>query len=100
MVIDNSGGFQVQGLSWDMYASANALRVKFGSSFESASLPKFPPYSVRKTTTKRGQAFYRTPEGLKALSLNLGHESVVTTIDSYCPVSPSGQRRLILASAC
>ena len=95
MVIGNKGSFQVQGLSREMYASANALRNIFGKSFEAAGLPKFPPHSIRKTITKWGQVKYQRPEALKAFSQNLGHESVVTTIDSYCPVSQEEQKRLI-----
>lgn len=95
MVIGNTGGFQTQGLSRDMYASANALRVVLGQAFEVVGLPKFPPHSFRKTITKWGQGRYQSPEALKAFSQNLGHDSVVTTIDSYCPVSREEQRRLI-----
>lgn len=95
MVIGNTGGFQTQGLSRDMYASANALRVVLGKAFEAVGLPKFPPHSFRKTITKWGQGCYQSPEALKAFSQNLGHDSVVTTIDSYCPVSYEEQRRLI-----
>lgn len=98
MVIGNNGGFQAQGLSRDMYASANALRSMFGKSFEAAGLPKYPPHSIRKTITKWGQSYYRTPEALKAFSQNLGHDSVVTTIDSYCPVSREEQRKLIVGN--
>lgn len=97
MMIGNNGGFQSQGLSRDLYASANGLRVMFGNAFYAAGLPKFSPHSIRKTVTKWGQAQYRKPEALKAFSQNLGHESVVTTIDSYCPVSAEEQRRLISA---
>jgi integrase len=95
MVIGNTGGFQTQGLSRDMYASANALRLVLGKAFEASGMPKYPPHSFRKTITKWGQGYYRTPEGLKALSQNLGHESVTMTIDSYCPVSQEDQKKLI-----
>ena len=99
MVIGNKGGFQVQGLSRDMYQSANALRKIIGEAFETAGLPKYPPHAFRKTITKWGQDVYITPEALKAFSQNLGHESVATTIDSYCPVSSEQQKRLIKQAA-
>jgi len=98
MALGNSGGFQVQGLSRDLYSSANALRDMLGKSFELAGLPKYPPHSFRKTITKWGQGFYTSPEAFKAFSQNLGHESVKTTMDSYCPVSLDEQRRLIKAT--
>lgn len=95
MGIGVEGGFQVEGLSREMYASANALRKMLGKAFEEAGLQKFPPHSFRKTVTKWGQGYYRTPEELKAFSQNLGHDSVATTIDSYLPVSREEQRKLI-----
>ena len=95
MGLGNSGGFQVQGLSRDMYSSANALRVILGQAFEAAGVRKYPPHTFRKTVTKWGQGYYTAPEAFKAFSQNLGHESVSTTIDSYCPVSQEEQRRLI-----
>lgn len=95
MALGNTGRFQVQGLSREMYASSNALRETLGKAFEAAGLPKYPPHSFRKSVTKWGQHYYRTPEAFKAFSQNLGHESVKTTIDSYCPVSQEEQRRLI-----
>ena len=95
MTIGNSGGFQVKGLSHDMYASANALREMLGQSFEASGLTKYPPHTFRKTITKWGQGYYSSPEAFKAFSQNLGHDSVKTTMDSYCPASQEEQRRLI-----
>lgn len=99
LVVGNQGGFQVNGLSREMYKSANALRLIVGQAFEDAGLQKYPPHSFRKTITKWGQNVYSSPEALKAFSQNLGHESVVTTIDSYCPVSSDEQKRLIKQAA-
>lgn len=95
LVIGNEGGFQVQGLSRDIYASSNALRKIINETFENACLPKFPPHSFRKTVTKWGQARYISPAALKAFSQNLGHDSVATTLDNYCPVSTDEQKKLI-----
>lgn len=95
MVVGNKGGFQVQGLSRDMYKSANALRLIIGQAFENSGVLKYPPHAFRKTITKWAQGVYTSPEAIKAFSQNLGHESVITTIDSYCPVSNDEQRRLI-----
>lgn len=96
MGLSDMGGFEVQGLSRDMYASANALRLTIHDAFTNAGLPKYPPHTFRKTITKWGQGYYTSPAALKAFSQNLGHDSVATTLDSYCPVGPEEQKRLIV----
>lgn len=89
------GSFAVTGLSREFYANAGALRAAIGEAFLNAGLPAFGPHSFRKTLVKLGSDLCRTPEQFKAWSQNLGHESVVTTISAYCPVSGERQKELI-----
>ena len=91
------GGFAALGLSRDTYANAGKIREVIKAAFLAAGLPVFAPHSFRKTLVKFGDQRCQTREQFKAWSLNLGHDSVVTTISAYCPVSSERQAELIRA---
>ena len=92
-----NGSYAVVGLSRTPYSSAAKVRKTIRSAFISAGLPAFAPHSFRKTLVILGVNACKTQEEFKAWSLNLGHDSVITTISSYCPVSTQRQRELIQA---
>lgn len=56
---------------------------------------KYTPDTFRKTLIILGNEVNKTPEEFKAWSLNLGHENVATTINSYLPVTTERQMELI-----
>lgn len=89
------GAFAVAGLSRDTYRNASAVREVIKNAFVNAGLPVFAPHSFRKTLVKHGDQVCKTREQFKAWSQNLGHDSVVTTISAYCPVSSERQADLI-----
>ena len=89
------GAFAALGLSRDTYANAGKLRTVIKDAFTNAGLPAFAPHSFRKTLGLLANDHCKTPEQFKAWSMNLGHESISTTLSSYCPVSPSRQGELI-----
>lgn len=89
------GKFAVVGLSRDTYASAEKLRDVIKAAFVASGLSPYGPHSFRKTLGLHGNSLCRTPEQFKAWSLNLGHESISTTLRAYCPVSPTRQAELI-----
>ncbi len=91
------GAFAVVGLSRETYSDASAIREVIKGAFVNAGLPAFAPHSFRKTLVKHGDQICKTREQFKAWSQNLGHESVVTTISAYCPVSNDRQAELIRA---
>lgn len=93
------GSFTVTGLSREPYANAGKVREVIKSAFVNAGLPAFAPHSFRRTLVALGNDVCKTPEVFKAWSLNLGHDSVVTTISAYCPVSTQRQRELIRGMA-
>jgi integrase len=80
-MIATPGGFEVTGLSREPYANAG--------------LPPYAPHSFRKTLVKWADGYYQTREAFKAFSQNIGHDSVVTTVSAYCPVSLERQAELI-----
>lgn len=89
------GSFATIGLSRDTYANAGKIRAVIKQAFTDSGLPAFAPHSFRTTLVALGNEICLTPEAFKAWSLNLGHESIVTTINSYCPVPAQRQRELI-----
>lgn len=58
-------------------------------------MPQYTPHAFRKTLTHLGNDLCQTPEAFKAWSMNLGHDNVATTINSYLPVTTERQMELI-----
>lgn len=58
-------------------------------------MPEYTPDAFRKTLTKFGSDICQTPETFKAWSMNLGHENVATTLNSYLPVTVERQMQII-----
>ncbi len=91
----HDGGFAPLGLSRDTYGNAGRIRAVIKEAFIAAGLPPFGPHSFRKTLGILANDHCRTPEQFKAWSMNLGHESIATTLSAYCPVSTARQGELI-----
>jgi integrase len=73
--------------------------VTFRLAFETAGLSYFNPHSVRSTLAHLAETLCQSPEEFKAVSQNLGHESVLTTFNSYGQVASHRQRELIRKQA-
>ncbi len=91
------GAFAVIGLARVPYANAGAIRDAIKTAFVAADLPPFAPHSFRKTVVRWADRHYPTREAFKAFSQNIGHDSIVTTISSYLPVTRERQAELIRA---
>lgn len=89
------GAFAVTGLNRVPYANASAIRNAIKEAFVHAGLTPFAPHSFRKTLVRWADGHYPTREAFKAFSQNIGHESLVTTVTSYLPVSQERQAELI-----
>ena len=85
----------MEGLSRDTYSNAGKIRAIIKSAFVASGLPAYAPHSFRKTLVKLGIDLCKTPEQFKAWSLNLGHDSIITTMSAYCPISSERQAELI-----
>ena len=92
-------GFQSVGLERTGYASAAKLNTIIKAAFASVQLPEYTPHSFRKTLTLFGDEMCETREQFKAWSMNLGHENVATTINSYLPITTQRQMELIRGMA-
>lgn len=62
--------------------------------FATVQMPEYTPHAFRKTLTKYGDEISTTMKHRKAWSLNLGHENMATTINSYLPVKIERQMEL------
>jgi len=89
------GGFAIIGLSRDNWSNSTKIRAIIKTAFTTAGLPTFAPHSFRKTLVRWADQHFQTREGFKAFSQNIGHDSVVTTISAYYPVSIDRQKELI-----
>lgn len=92
---DEHYSFKAGGLEPINWASATQLRQIVRQAFEAAGLPYYIPHSFRKTLTALGERLCRTPEEFKAWSQNLGHESPLTTFNSYGYVDVNRQGDII-----
>ena len=88
-------GFQCIGLLRKPYTSDDSLRKFIKAAFSAAGLPPFSPHRFRNTLVKMSNEFCNTPEEIKAISMNLGHSRVSTTIDDYGRLSPERQGEII-----
>ena len=90
-------GFQCVGLTRTPYSSEDRLRKFIKEAFTAAGLPPFTPHRFRNTLVQMSNAFCSTPEQIKAISMNLGHDKTSTTVDDYGRLSPERQGEVIKA---
>ena len=88
-------GFANLGLARKGYATGAKLNTIIRWAFAAVQMPKYTPQAFRKTLTHYGNEVCTTPEAFKAWSMNLGHENVTTTLNSYLPVTTQRQMEII-----
>lgn len=88
-------GFANLGLAREGYSTASRLNAIIRGAFANVQLPEYTPHAFRKTLTKHGDQVCTTMEQRKAWSMNLGHDNLATTINSYLPVTVDRQMELI-----
>ena len=93
--LDKSGSFVAAGISKAHWSGTEPIRKIFRSAFTHAGLAYFHPHSLRHMLARIAQRMCRTPEDFKAWSQNLGHEQVMTTFNSYGPVSSWRQSEIM-----
>jgi integrase len=80
---DNGFSFEACGVEPVFWSGGNSIRDILKSRAHAAGLPYFPPHSFRHAACQLALRMSRSPEELKALSQNFGHEQVTTTLRSY-----------------
>ena len=93
-------GFANLGLARTGYANAAKLNTIIRGAFAAVQMPQYTPHAFRKTLTHLGNEVCKTQEEFKAWSMNLGHENVATTINSYLPITTERQMGLIRGMKC
>lgn len=92
---DDNQGFVASGLKPECWSTTTPVREIFSEAFERVGLPYYNPHSFRHTLMHMFAERPLTPIQLKAFSQNLGHENVYTTLNSYCPVDPHMQGKVL-----
>lgn len=87
--------FANMGLAREGFANGAKLNLIIRGAFAAVQLPQYTPHSFRKTLTHLGSELCKTPEQFKAWSMNMGHEKVATTMNSYLPISTERQMEII-----
>ena len=64
------------------------IRAVFKRRAERAGLPYFPPHTFRHLTVHLALKSCKTGEQIKAVSQNLGHEHIATTLADYANLTP------------
>lgn len=75
--------FTAKGINKEFWKDAGAMRKIFKKRAEQQGIDYFYPHSFRHFTSTEAQKYATTPEQLKAISQNLGHEKISTTIMNY-----------------
>lgn len=99
MRLSETGGFQPIGLARHGWATTGPIREVFRGAFESVGLPYFHPHLFRDMLVHYAMALKLSPEQMKAWSLNLGHDHVLTTFTSYGGMTVHHQGKLIQATS-
>ena len=92
---DENYQFKASGLVPEHWQGANQVRAIFKRAFSEAGLDYYNPHSFRHTLADLGRSISTTIQEFEAWSLNLGHTSFLTTLNSYGQLSVREQGRLI-----
>ena len=81
--LDENNCFVAGGISREHWAASQSIREIFSNAFKNAGLKYYNPHSFRHTLVHDAMEKGATVEQIKALSQNIGHESIMTTLVSY-----------------
>lgn len=93
--LDENNQFICERLDKDHWRSTGPIRKIVETAFELAGFPRYTPHVFRNTITQLSYKLCKTPEQLKALSQNLGHNNILTTLTSYGDISVYNQGEII-----
>lgn len=93
--LDAAGLFTPVGVERRPWTTAAPIRALFRKAFEAAGLPYYGPHSLRRTLVALAYDLNLGARDLKAWSLNLGHEAVLTTLGSYGALSATEQAEVM-----
>lgn len=91
----NALSFVTAGVEPVFWQTAGPVREILRQRSSSAGLKYYKPHSFRHACAQHGIRACNNPEQLKALSQNLGHEDVATTLTSYGTLDPYRVRDVV-----
>ena len=80
---NDSYSFIAENIDKRFWKGTNGIRNIFKKRFEAAGLEYFTPHTLRHLAIKLALSLCRTPEEIKAVSQNFGHENIATTMFDY-----------------
>jgi len=79
----------------EFWKTASPVREIIRKATDAAGIRYFRPHSVRAALARMCLSWARSPEELKALSQNLGHEDIGTTMEHYATLTDDRQCELV-----
>lgn len=99
MGLDEAGRFRAVGVSREHWRTAQPVRDIVRRAFEAAGIPPFGPHSFRHMHAREALRSGASVEEFWAVSQNLGHSSMLTTLRSYGQLPEHRRRELILGES-
>jgi integrase len=90
-----SSGFQAEGFKRQPWKSTEPVRKIVNNAFACADLPAYGPHAFRHMLARHATQNSKSVAELIAVSQNLGHSELKTTLNSYGQISGERQRSLI-----
>ncbi len=87
--------YEAKGVSKAFWADAGSMRTIFRDRCKQMRLPYFYPHTFRHFVTAETEKHITTPEQMKALSQNLGHEHIATTYQAYGAIDPGRVNEIV-----
>ena len=94
-MIVNQFKFEKDGFKKEFIKQPDVVRKELEQQFKNANLDYCTPHTMRHSLTNLFMGFDLTPEQLKAVSQNLSHKSLATTLNSYYQVHEFKQDQII-----
>jgi integrase/recombinase XerD len=93
--VGEDGEFKAAGVSRDHWTTGTTVRKIFRDAFARIGLRYTDPHTTRHTLTQYAYSLDLTLEEAKAWSQNLGHDDLLTTLNSYGQIARERQGELI-----
>ena len=90
-----NAGFKASGFDRRPWQSTEPVRKIVRVAFETAGVPNYGPHAFRHMLARHAAKTCKTVAEFVAVSQNLGHTEVLTTLRSYGQISRERQRALI-----
>ena len=98
ITLDENDCFKANGISREFWANATPVRDIFKAAFTASGLPSYSPHTFRHMIVSEMYRRELSVAEFKAWSQNLGHESAMTSLNSYGKLSLHEQEKLIIES--